>query len=1098
MRQKSALYALVLCLVCAGVARPQAVGTIVGAITDPSGASVPAAQITLTQTETGAVHSVTADALGYYLAPALRPARYELAVTATGFRGFRQTDIVLQADQTLTLNVRLQVGSSSESISVSAEAPQVDTYTPTLKQVVDEKRMVELPLNGRNAASLTTLVAGVVEDHGSGNDADQGSTKTFPTAVTISTNGSRQNQVSFLLDGGNNVDQFTNVNMPFPFPDALQEFSVQTSNYSAQFGQNAGGVVNVVTKSGTNELHASAFEFNRNAVFNARNSFTSDRDQLKRNQFGGTFGGPVVIPHLYNGKDHTFFFVGSQGTTIRNVSGSNGAFAPTAANLNGDFSSLLNANDPYNNTGQVQQLIDPSTGKNFPGNLIPVSQFDPAAVNLMKYLPRGTAPGLTYFPTQNQQNFYEVLGRVDQSIGDSDRLFVRYFGDHFTKAASYTGNNLLTDSAGSQIFSQNYSLGEIHTFRPNLLNNFNFTYGRVYSKRGPAQNVPSVADLGVNIYQPAEYVGIEYINARGYFSLGTTMPANFTRNTFNFSDNVTWIRDRHNFTFGGDVTRARLDINNFYQTAGDFYFTGDRTGDGLADLLLGRVRWVVQGNGQYGRNRNSYAGFYAQDSWRASRRLVLDFGVRWDPWWPVKELKNKVVQFNPQAYFEGRRSTVYTDAPAGEFFPGDTGFVENGLHSSMNQIAPRVGFAWDVMGDGRTSLRGGSGVFYDSRSVMTTNWEMLGNSPYSLLMVLTDPAGGFSNPLSGAPSPFPAAYPPAKDAVFPRPVQVVAYDPTGRYKVPTTYQWNLTLERQFAMGWLVRTAYVGSHTSHLRESVNLNPAVYIPGSDLGTTDRRMFKDYNNIFVGSQDVNSRYNSLQVTFEKRFSHGFSVLGNYIWSKSIDDMPYAAGVTSVGGDNAAALPWYDPNFHRFERGPSEFDHTHMFVVSSVWELPKLTRANPLLRGVAGGWQVSGIGTARTGNALTLLAGTDRSQTALGMDRVDYLGGTKYTSGACVNAAPCQNWLNAAAFGEPATGSFGNTSKGGFRGPGAWNIDMGIFKTFGITERTKLQVRGEFFNILNHVNLGDPGTGLGGGFGQIYGADDPRISQLAMKLSF
>jgi hypothetical protein len=358
-------------------------------------------------------------------------------------------------------------------------------------------------------------------DTGAGNDADQGSTKTFPSAVTISTNGSRQNAVNFLLDGGNNVDQFTNVNMPFPFPDALQEFSVQTSNYSARFGQNGGGVVNVVTKTGTNELHGNLFEFNRNAVFNARNFFASDRDQLKRNQFGGTVGGPVVIPHLYDGKDKTFFFVGMQATRIRSDFGTSSAFVPTDANLKGDFSALLNADNPANLTGRSIQLVNPADGQPFPNNQIPTSLFDPASLTLAtKYLPRSGASGLVYYPSRLGENFWEMMGRVDHTIGTADRVFYRYFGDHFLHDPVFLDNNLLTDTAGSRIFSQNQTVDEIHTFRPNLLNDFNFTFGRLFSHRGPGANVPNVRDLGVNIYQPAEYVGIEGIGVSIAVALG--------------------------------------------------------------------------------------------------------------------------------------------------------------------------------------------------------------------------------------------------------------------------------------------------------------------------------------------------------------------------------------------------------------------------------------------------------------------------------------------------------------------------------------------------------------------------------------------------
>lgn len=1099
MKQVAALFTsiafLVLFSVCASA---QGLSTVVGTVTDPSGGLVPGAKVTIVQQTTGLTRTFTTDAQGEYVFPSLRPSKYTLTVEAPGFNGYRQTDIELLADQSATVNIKLELGAASQTVSVVESTPQVDTYTPTLKEVVDQRRIVELPLNGRNAAELTTLVPGVSVDVGPGNDADQGSTKTFPSAVTISTNGSRQNSVNFLLDGGNNVDQFTNVNMPFPFPDALQEFSVQTSNYSARYGQNGGGVVNIVTKSGTNQWHGDAFEFVRNKVFNARNFFAEDRDQLKRNQFGGTFGGPLSIPHIYNGKDRTFFFLGAQGTTIRNTFGTQSANVPTDANLRGDFSSLLNANDPNNITGMATQLVNPASGQAFPGNQIPTSMFDPASLNLVKFLPRSSGNGLVHYPSNLGQNYYEMIGRVDQSIGSADRLFFRYFGDHFQNDPVYLNNNLLTDTAGASIFSQNYIVSETHTFRPNLLNDFNFTYGRIFSHRGPGQNVPSVRDLGVNIYQPAEYVGIQEIDVNGYFGLGNTPPAEFIRNTFSWTDNVTWVKGRHNISFGGEITRARLDINNFFRTPGVFSFTGDATGNSMADFLLGRIRLFNQGMGQYGRNRNTFAGLYAQDTFRATRRLSLDFGLRWDPWFPVHELRGRLAQFRPDAYYRGERSQVFTNALPGEFFPGDPGVPRDGLRSSLNQFAPRIGFAYDVSGDGKTSIRGGVGMFYDSRSVMTTNWEMLDNTPFSPQLALTAPVGGFSNPLQGIANPFPAPFPPPRDAAFPQPVLVVAYDPSGRFQVPTTYQWNFTVERQLVSNWLLRVGYVGSHASHIRESIDLNPAVYTPGSTLGPDERRLFQGYSDIFIGSQAVNSNYHSLQVTLEKRFSRSYSILANYTWSKSIDDLPWAGGVTSVGGDTVSPLPWYDPNFHSMDRGPSEFDRTHVFVMSNVWEFPKFAGMNRFVRGVAGGWQLNGILKLQSGDPLTILAGTDRSQTALGRDRAQDLGGDHRLSGPCANAAPCVNWLNPSTFGLPAIGTFGNVGKGSLRGPGYFNVDLGLFKSFDMTERMRLQFRAEFFNAFNHTNFSDPGNTIGGGFGQIYSASDPRIGQLALKLLF
>src|SRR6266852_8565484 len=376
---------LVCMLTLSGSVQAQGFGKIVGNVIDPSGAVIPDAKITVTEAGKGFSRTATTDSSGYYVLDSLRPSQYNLIVEASGFHTFDQKGVTLLADQTLTANVNMQVGAVSESVSVSTAGEQVDTTTSTLKQVIEQRSITELPLNGRNAAELSLLVAGTVSyptnpANPTGTFAGgalQGATKTFPGAVAIVTNGSRQNQVSYQLDGGNNVDEYTNVNQPFPMPDALQEFSVQTSNYSAQYGQNAGGVVKVITKSGTNQFHGDAFEFVRNAVFNARNFFAAQRDQLKRNQFGGTLGGPVILPG-YNGRNRTFFFVGYQGTRIRNLQGGLSAFLPTAANLQGDFSNVLTAN-PNNPIGKATTILDPVTGQPFAGNRIPLSRFDPAS-----------------------------------------------------------------------------------------------------------------------------------------------------------------------------------------------------------------------------------------------------------------------------------------------------------------------------------------------------------------------------------------------------------------------------------------------------------------------------------------------------------------------------------------------------------------------------------------------------------------------------------------------------------------------------------------------------------------------------------------------
>ena len=418
-------------ILAADLSFAQGFGSLVGTVTDPSGAVVAAAKVTVTNPATGQVREESTNAQGYFTVASLKPATYDVSVSAPGFSQSTQKGVTLLADQSATVNT-MTIGKAAETISVTGEVPQINTTSATLSQVVEQRKVVDLPLNGRNAASLLLIVAGAIPSPA--NDVDQGNTKTFPTVITVSTNGARQNQVSFRLDGANNNDLYTNVNQPFPFPDALQEFSVQTSNYSAQYGGNAGGVVNIVTKSGTNALHGDAFEFVRNAVFNARNFFAPTVDQIKRNQYGGTVGGPVVIPKLYHGKDRTFFFFGYQGTKFRNLGNTTSAFLPTAAERAGNFSALLDAASPANQFHKSIPIFD-RNGVRIPGNILQPSQLDPGAVAFLKYLPVSpTANGQLFYSQPVVQNFDEYIARGDHALSDHDHLSLRYFYDRFSNA----------------------------------------------------------------------------------------------------------------------------------------------------------------------------------------------------------------------------------------------------------------------------------------------------------------------------------------------------------------------------------------------------------------------------------------------------------------------------------------------------------------------------------------------------------------------------------------------------------------------------------------------------------------------------------------
>jgi hypothetical protein len=1069
----------------------QGFGKIVGAVTDPQGMGVPGAQVVVTESATGLQTSTVTEQEGLFTAPALRPTQYNLTITANGFKTFTQPGITLRADETLTVNAGLQLGTAAEKVTVSADAAQVDTATSTLGQVVDTKRVADLPLNGRNAAQLTVLVAGVVA--APNDSADQGQTKTFPVVVTISANGSRANVTSYMLDGGNNVDEYTNVNLPFPFPDALQEFSVQTSNYSAQYGQNAGGVVNVVTKSGTNEVHGDAFEYLRNRELNARNFFAKVLDPLKRNQFGATLGAPVTIPGLYRGKDKTFFFFGYQGTILRNMQGAQSAFAPTADNEQGIFSSTI---------------FDPKTSPltPFPNNTIPSNRFDPASAAFLKDLPVGVGNGLVFYQKPVRQNFNEEVARVDHQFSIKDRLTIRYYRNRFYNIGILDKTNLLTFTDEAKNLVQNALISETHTFGPTVVNVFTLNYAREADQRGAPTGSPSVADFGVNMWQPPDKA-LQQIQVSGFFTIGDNPKARFTRNNWTLGDDVHWTKRNHTLAFGVHAEISRMDIDSQFQEPGAFNFTADTTGNAIASFELGYLRTLTQGSGQFFNNRNQFLGLYGTDTYRISKRFTLNAGLRWEPFFPWKELKHRMTQFNPTAYYAGRVSTVYTNAPPGLLFPGDAGIPENGVNPNYRDFEPRLGFAWDATGDGKTSVRGGAGVFYDSRMMAGFMNAVTTNTPFSPTVSITTPQGPFSDPYRGITNPFPAPVPIPKNVAFPLPVVVVSLDPSGDYKVPAIYNWNLTVERQLAKDWMLRLAYVGSHTSHLATSLQLNPAVYTPGGTLSTDARRIFQSFSGITLDSQAVDGHYNSLQAGFERRLSKGFTILTNYTYSKAMDNLPFNQSVTGPGPNaSGTAYPWYFPKADALDYGRADFDRTHRFVISYVWQLPTPKSAAKAVRLIAGGWQMTGLFQAQTGLPLTATAGQDRSQTGLGVDRAVVVG-PALGSGACGASAPCLNYLipgsfqlpPTAAAATPYTASFGNFGKGALSGPGTATWDVGMFRSFPLHERASVQLRGEFFNVLNRSNFNNPTTTISsGGFGSITGAGDPRIGQVALKILF
>ena len=1164
----------------------QGYGTITGTVTDPSGASVASATVKVVQTQTGRETVVTSGSQGDFVFPTLLPSVYSLSVSATGFQSYTQTGIVLQADQKLTANVRLQIGSATETVTVTGELSQVDAQTGTLSQVIDTARVVDLPLNGRNAASLITLVAGVVDATNQGNGVNQGNGKTFPAAVVTTANGTLPNQSNYLLNGGNNVDEMTNVNAPFPFPDAVQEFSVQTSSYDASYGQSAGAVVNIITKSGGSSFHGDLFEFLRNGYFNARPFFATVGDNIHRNQFGGTIGGPVKIPHVSKGQSTQFFF-GYQYTMYHQASNASQTTVPTLAEEGragqpyADFGNLCSAGFDGNGicTNAAQRITNPFTNVPYPLNRIPSSDFDPASVNYEKAFPTYSgpeAPGKIGGPVNYTQptvnTYYEYIARVDHQFGSSDHLFSHYFQDWFTQPAVYDPSML---SSYRSYFSTRYHsalIGETHIFTPHLLNNLVLNWQREVALRGGPPGSQDITGYGVNnIWQPSTG---PYLAASisGYFGAGSSAFAGWVRGNYTVNDDVHWVKGSHNFAFGGHIEMSQFNVQNVFQSYGGFSFaavsnviggTTYQYPNAMANFQMGFLSSFSQGNFEMVNDRNHFPGLYAQDSWKVTRRLQLNYGVRWEEFAPWHNNNGQMQEFVPGAYASNTTTSRFNTLPAGLLLtPGDPGVAADGAKNQWLKLMPRFGFAYDVAGNAKTVVRGGAGIFYQDRLPGFFNLNQAGNVPNTIAVGLSNlgmvgaapganPGGPFSNPYcqggcgtKGTPyaNPFPFTLPFPSSQVFPNGFLVDEYDPSGNFSVPVTYAFNLTLERQITSSWAMRVAYAGSRSRHQFVNLELNPSVNT-GSGLSTNQRRVYNtapivgpctsgtgcktSYAQIVEAAMNGNANFNSLQATLDKKMSHGLSVLANFTWSKSFDDMPQATRVGNTEDLNAGAsyvYPLYPQgatgipaaayvsDIKALDRGLSDIDHPIAITVSYVWALPKLRNGSSALKFIVNGWTTSGLITHRSGDTLTATAGQDISLTGLGQDRaVENFALPAYSSdannaGDCPGSKACVNWLNNAAFSVPVIGAagtgFGNIVKGSLRGPGQTVWHAALVRSFHLVRETSLQFRAEYFNVLNHTLLNNPSTGSplasSTSFGTITSTGDPRIAQFALKYVF
>ncbi len=1083
---KCRFVSLILPLVAVVLSAPrldaQATGTIHGTAFDASGAVVPDVVVTATNVNTNLARRVTSDSVGQYVIPLLPVGDYSVRVERPGFASFLQTGIRLQVNTDVEVNARLELRATAEQVMVNANTTLVQTTTSALVQVVDERRIADLPLNGRNVLQLMALNAGIADRGAQGGTIQVNTFGNGQFHVPVSINGSRGNATNFLLDNADNNDGFTNIAEPYPNPDAVQEFSIQSSSFDAQYGRGVGGVVNIVTRSGTNQIHGTAFDYLRNNKLNAGNFF-SGKDALKRNQYGATFGGPVILPKLYNGKDRTFIFAAYQGTRQRVATPGLLRTAPSEAMKQGDLSAWLRPDG----TGAIHDPSAPT--QYFPGNRIPASRFDPVSAKVLGYIPSTADPTFQLrfgTPTRKIDDDQMTL-RLDHSFSDRQRVSARYFLTSFDRPWVFIPTNLLFVENGQ--YGHAHSITVNHTYGlARFLNDLSYTFhGSTPTSAPPADLNVSFEALGARVKTVPGFPTMD-LGISNWSAIGLGLGYYNGQRTHQVTENVSYASGRHNLRFGVDYRNHLLDKSSFFLTGGNAQFTGQllsdpgkvNAGNSFGEFLLGRLgSWRQQSFWSEFLYTNIFA-LYVQDDFRVNQKLTLNLGLRWDPKFDSYESSGKRATFEA-----GRQSTRFPGAPAGMMFAADPGYEGSIVPNDWNNMAPRAGFAWQVRP--RTVIRGAYGIFYDQLMGISNN-RGASAEPF-IRQSLLNAQGTLANPYGTAAPLDPSAVTASKDFVFSQ---------FGTWAIPsklmvTGYMqnWNFVIERQLR-DVVLRAGYVGSKGVHLLHSPEVNPAIYGPGATAANyNQRRRYQPIAGIQLGRSDAWSKYHSLQLTMQKRYSRGFTVLANYTWSKSVDPTSYG----SIEGSTSGPNPF---NFND-NRGLSDFDIRHRLVVSGIWELPKLKQWNALARTILGDWQSNYIFSAQTGTPFTVISGVDNALMNTGNNFADLTGTDwRLPDGRSRNDQIVQ-YFSTAAFRVNAVGTIGTGRRNQLTSPGFWNADYSLFKTFNLAERFRFQLRGEFFNLFNHTRLGTPNnTVTSPQFGRITTAADPRIVQVAAKLIF
>ena len=1062
-----------------------------GTITDAQSAIVPGASVIITNTATGQTRTALSGDSGGYVFALLPVGTYNLTVEQPGFRKYERKNILLQANENIRVDVALDIGNVSETVTVEASASTVDTRAPTLNHTVDSKRIVELPLNGRNPADLVLLAPGVASGAGN-NSGDVGGNAWRPKGQReFTVNGSRNNNLRFTLDGGTNMDDLTNQNLDFPFPEALQEFSAQTSNMGVEMGGLSGGALNVVTRSGTNDIHGDLFWYVRNTALNATNFFSRAQDQLKRNQFGFTLGGPAV-------KNKLFLFGGYQKLIIRQASGSNRDQTLTAAERRGDFSAF---------NGILYDPLNP--GVRFPNNQIPSSRFSPAAVKLLSFSPLPDADGFVRYTIAQPESGLQAIGRLDYVHSDKHSIVFRAFESDGDTPYHSPPDNIHMARYGGYRAALSGTLGHTWVMNPTTLVHTQIT--GAHQLAAISTDFPlTTADLGVKLKPMGNHIDIGMSNSGVSFNRPLHQ-IRFGRGSIEVVHDWSKSRGSHSLVWGMSAVRKRFNNNTQFHSSGQFSFDGHATGFGnqngfdRADFMLGAFSFFTQNSGEIEQRRGTQTGWYFGDTWRVRSGLTLTYGLRYEPYKLFGDLLDRNQTFDMAANRAGIRSKIYKNALPGLLYRGDDkppGYGDDGQFGSVvttpdyNNLAPRFGFAWDPFGKGKTSIRGGYAIYYDGPSLMAQN-DANNVTPFSYSVEYVD--GSFDNPFAGreADNIFPASAA-NKDVPFPTPLFTIVLD--NKYITAYTHNWSLTVERELRGKFVARAGYVGTTSVHLKSEYDQNAPIYNPALTLAQNradvdGRRPVKNFQQISRWMHGLNSTYHALQLSLDKRYSQGLSVSTNYTWSKNLDYVSRNGFSGSRGINN----PF---NFF-FSRGNSDLTRTHRFVNSFVWDLPRLQKGSTV-DAILGNWRLSGITTLQSGRPFSI-GSSNNSMAGAGGSRVDLIGQGGYPvldpgrpKGEVIAA-----YFDKARFANPAPNTWGTLGRNILFGPGYANVDMSLAKGWGlpfIGDKGRFEYRFEAFNLFNATHLGNPNTGLTNpNFGRILGTDgEPRILQMALKVQW